>query len=359
MPVNPYRSRNEYSFWKRAVSGVPAFDLDPVVDAPFILGSGEKVATAGSCFAQNIARALQDNAFNYYVAEQAPHHLSAADARAKNYGTYSARYGNVYTTRQLRQLFDRAFGRFEPEMPDWQRADGRFVDPFRPQVEPDGFAGRQEVRAAAEHHLGCVREMLQTLDVFVFTLGLTEGWVLRSNGAVLPIAPGVSGGTWDPDLYEFVNFNVGEVVADLAAALDILRSINPAAKIIITVSPVPLLATFRDQHVLVSNTYSKSVLRVAAEQVAAGLGDVMYFPSFEIITNPSTGSMYFEEDLRSVSQAGVQHVMRVFFKHLTDRASGPTAGENRFDISSEVRKVSTIVCDEEAIETSLEGVAGR
>ena len=201
--------------------------------------------------------------------------------------------------------------------------------------------------------------MLQTLDVFVFTLGLTEGWVLRSNGAVLPIAPGVSGGVWDPDLYEFVNFSVAEVVADLAAALDTLRSINPVAKVILTVSPVPLIATFRDQHVLVSNTYSKSVLRVAAEQVAERFDNVMYFPSFEIITNPSTGSMYFEEDLRSVSQAGVQHVMRVFFKHLTDRATGPTVGENKLDISSEVRKVSKIVCDEEAIETSLAGAAAR
>lgn len=359
MATNPYKGQNPYSFWKKAVSGVPAFDLDPVVEAPFILGNGERVATAGSCFAQNIARALQDNGFNYYVAEQAPHHLSVAEARAGNYGTYSARYGNVYTTRQLRQLLDRALGRFKPELPAWQRADGRFVDPFRPQVEPGGFARQQDVQAAAEHHLGCVREMLQTLNVFVFTLGLTEGWVLRSNGAVLPIAPGVAGGAWDPELYEFVNFNVSEVVADLAASFDTLRSINPTAKIILTVSPVPLIATFRNQHVLVSNTYSKSVLRVAAEQVAECFDNIMYFPSFEIITNPSTGSMYFEDDLRSVSQAGVQHVMRVFFKHLTDRRTGPRVEENKLDISSEVRKVSKIVCDEEAIETSLSGTPAR
>ena len=358
MPTNPYKSQNRYSFWKRAVSAVPAFDLDPVIKAPFTLNSDEKVATAGSCFAQNIARALEDNAFSYYVTERAPQNLSAVEARSRNYGTYSARYGNVYTTRQLRQLMDRALGHFKPDLPAWQRPDGRFVDPFRPQVEPEGFDQERDVRTETEHHLCHVKEMLQTLDVFVFTLGLTEAWIMRSNGAVLPMAPGVSGGIWDPAIYEFVNFGVEEVTADLSAALGTLRSVNPGAKIILTVSPVPLIATFRDQHVLVSNTYSKAVLRVAAEQVAARFDNIMYFPSLEIITNPSAGSMYFEDDLRSVSCAGVEHVMRVFFKHLTSHDTGPTTGENRLDISSEARKVSKIVCDEEAIEAELDEAEG-
>ena len=45
--------------------------LDPVVSAKFTIGRDHKVATAGSCFAQHIARKLQATGFNYFVAEKA------------------------------------------------------------------------------------------------------------------------------------------------------------------------------------------------------------------------------------------------------------------------------------------------
>ena len=46
-----------------------------------------------------------------------------------------------------------------------------------------------------------------------------------------------------------------------------LKRLNPGVRVLLTVSPVPLIATYEPRHVLVSTTYSKSVLRVAAEQV--------------------------------------------------------------------------------------------
>ena len=52
----------------------------------------------------------------------------------------AARYGNVYTTLQLRQLLDRAIGLFEPAERAWSTPHGRWLDPFRPLVDRDGFA---------------------------------------------------------------------------------------------------------------------------------------------------------------------------------------------------------------------------
>ena len=40
----------------------------------------------------------------------------------------------------------RAFGRFKPALDGWTRKDGRFVDPFRPRVHPDGFATALELQ---------------------------------------------------------------------------------------------------------------------------------------------------------------------------------------------------------------------
>jgi len=86
-------------------------------------------------------------------------------------------------------------------------------------------------------------------------------------------------------------------------------------KILLTVSPVPLVATYEKRHVLVSNTVSKSVLRVAADEVERAFDNVIYFPSYEIITSPANSGKYYQDDLRRVTDIGIDHVMRVFSKH--------------------------------------------
>ena len=102
----------------------------------------EKVATLGSCFAQHLSAHIRASGLRYFVAETAPAHLDEPQARALNYGVFSARYGNVYTVRQAVQLFDRAYGRFAPVDDVWAREDW-FVDAFRPQIAPEGFGSRK------------------------------------------------------------------------------------------------------------------------------------------------------------------------------------------------------------------------
>ena len=176
--------------------------------------------------------------------------MSANEALRRNYSMYSCRYGNLYTTAQLLQLIERAYGRFTPQLDHWNRPeDGRFVDPFRPRIEPDGFATLDEMRADRERHLAAVRHMLETMDVFVFTFGHTETWRHKPDGAILQLAPGVAGGDWDPSVYEFYNMTVSEVVRDFLAAVDRIREVNPKVRIVLSVSPVGIIATYEDRHV--------------------------------------------------------------------------------------------------------------
>jgi len=248
----------------------------------------------------------------------------------------------LYTARQLEQLFRRAYGQLEPVDRVWTRVDGRFVDPFRPEIEPDGFATQEEVEQARSEHLAAVRRLFETLDAFVFTLGLTESWRSRVDGSVFPLAPGVTAGVMDATRYEFSNSTAAEVANDLSAFITALRNVNPAAKMLLTVSPVPLIATYEAEHVLSATTYSKAVLRVAAQEVATQFAHVAYFPSFEIVTGAFTRGAYFGDDLRSVTADGVAHVMKLFLKHYGSGGSEAPADpqEQMFDI----------VCEEEALE---------
>jgi hypothetical protein len=188
--------------------------------------------------------------------------------------------------------------------------------------------------------------MFEKMDVIIFTLGLTEAWRSKADGAVFPLAPGVAGGEMDFSLYEFVNFRVQDVVSDLTRFIGLLSERNAGARIILTVSPVPLIATYEEQSALVSTTYSKSVLRAATSEVCSRHQNCAYFPSYEIITGNYTRGAYYEPDLRSITSAGVEHVMRLFLKHYL---GGNDNGDVDRAFLRELHAVSEVVCDEEAI----------
>jgi GSCFA family protein/polysaccharide biosynthesis acetyltransferase WcbI-like protein len=344
---SPYEDLPPSRFWRRAVERVPPAQVDPVGPSPFPIGRGTRIATAGSCFAQSMSRVLERYGYDYYVAEPAPPHFSPEQARTAGYGIFSTRSGNLYTARALLQLFDRAYGELVPHDSAWLRPDGRYADPFRPQIEPDGFATVAELVAARETHLAAVRSMFEQLGILIFTLGLTEAWRATIDGAVFPLAPGVTAGETDPARYEFVNFSAAEVRDDLAAFLARLKHVNPDAKTVLTVSPQPPIATYEPRHVLVSATYTKAALRVAADEIERTHPDVWYFPGYELVASAFNRGAYFARDLRTVTPEGVEHVMRLFLEHGARDEQEPAALDER--MVEENRANLEIVCDEEAI----------
>jgi len=361
---NPYAGKPNYAFWRRAVSGRAPTDVDPVTDVPFRISPTDRVATAGSCFAQHISRTLVSEGFAYLVTEPLP---QTPGAQNENYGVFPARFGNVYTVRQLLQLMQRAYGLYDPAEMVWVGRGGAVVDPFRPRIQAAGFASVEELEADREAHLACVRRMFEACDIFVFTLGLTEGWQAVADGAVVPLAPGVTGGADQAPGYRFVNFDVMSMVADLERFTDMLREINPDVRIILTVSPVPLVATYEDRHVLVSTTYSKSALRVVVDMIARSRPSVAYFPSYEIITGPHAGAGFYEDDLREVRPEGVAYVMSLFRRHFLGGVGNKVAPAETFSpvrkavrssgVSDErlrMRELAAVICDEEAITEDLD-----
>jgi hypothetical protein len=349
---NPYRGLPAERFWSRSVALAPPGGIDPVGSVEFQIGRDDRVATMGSCFAQHISRHLESSGYPYFVTEDTPAGVSDEEGQVRGYRVFSARFGNVYTVRQARQLFDRAFGELEPVDEVWPLGD-RFVDPFRPRIEPDGFATPGALLADRALHLDAVRRMFVESDVLVFTLGLTEGWESTRDGAVVPLAPGVHGGDLRDGTFRFVNFTAAAVTEDLEGFVARVRSVNPTCRIVLTVSPVPLVATFEDRHVLVSNTVSKAALRVAADAVTRNHDLVTYFPSYEIIAGSAAGAGYFEPDLRSVSERGVGHVMRVFATHLLQGGAGEAERTPAEQLWVPSPAAGSIVCDEETIETVM------
>ena len=114
---------------------------------------------------------------------------------------------------------------------------------------------------------------------------------------------------------------------------------------ILTVSPVPLTATYSKAHILVANTHSKSILRSAAAQLSTS-NNIDYFPSYEIVTNPRNILNAYNANLRSIKDETIELVMKHFFdqhpifkkrniSHHLKRKNKPEKTQVREDIQCE------------------------
>ena len=313
--MHPYKDLDESKFWATAVANKNFLEISGLWAPKFQISPHDRVTTFGSCFAQHIGRSFAQRGFNWMDMEPAPEQLSEASRKKFNYGVFSARTGNIYTTSLFRQWTEWALGEKTPPDEVWEK-DGRYYDPFRPNIEPNGFKSVEELARTRARTIQAFRDAVTTTDILVFTLGLTESWFNEPFGYEYPMCPGTVAGEFREAEHTFVNQKFGFILDNLKTTLKKIRSENPKLRVLLTVSPVPLTATKSKNHVLVATMESKSILRAVAGQLCQGQSYIDYFPSYEIINSPVFRGAFFDANQRTVSSAGVQHVMNLFFKDL-------------------------------------------
>lgn len=349
MEMNPYSDLPKSAFWKTGVAQEDPYAIENIYKKKFNIPSTARIATAGSCFAQHITCHLKRNGYNVLDVEPPPPGLPENLHKKFGFSMYSARYGNIYTVRQLLQLAREVIGDWTPQSYIWER-NGKYYDALRPAVEPEGLNSPEEVVEHRAYHINRVKELFVSLDLLIFTLGLTEMWVHKQSGTVYPTAPGTLIGTYDNNIYAFMNAQFGDVIGDFNHFQGVLQKIRGGKpfKVLLTVSPVPLTATASGKHVLVSTIYSKAVLRSVAGQLSTNQDHIDYFPSFELATNPRMHSTGFAENLRSVKYETVELIMKHFF------AENPIdANPNRTVITPSIgsnNNMDTLQCEEALME---------
>lgn len=359
---NPYLSQPTKAFWSRAVSrNFEAATLANNSDGSSVFSSDDRVVSAGSCFASNLIPWIEEAGLEYIRTEELPLPFQVLEENL-GYRNFSAAYGNIYTARHLRQLYEEALGIRKPIEDRWY-LDGKVIDPFRPGLAFPAYTD-YEFDLLRKQHLDATAQAFHSASVFVFTLGLTEAWRSRADGSVFPACPGTISGTYDESSHEFVNFTADEIAEDTLSFITLVREKNPGLKFVITVSPVPLVATATASHVLVASTYSKAVLRVAAERICKEASNVVYFPAFEIITGPQAPYEFFERDRRNVSKDGVSVVMEALLNGIDfkssktgeqDSQSKKTSSMSKFSkLTTEIsRRISKAECDEAMMDPNL------
>jgi hypothetical protein len=257
-----------------------------------------KIVSMGSCFARNIALELMRRKYNYIVTELP-------------FSEFSAHWGQVFNTACMRQIFQYTFSDQWNPICRWWPKDDKVQDPFRRNILYD----RESCEETFAMHRQASSMALKNADIVILTLGLIETWRDKRDGMTYYRVPSPS--VFNRDIHEFHVQGMEECVNDLDRIRKILKENNKNSQLIVSVSPVPLFATFRkDTDVISANTFSKATLRVAAEYFSRQHQDVFYFPSYEIVTQMLINP--WEPDGRHVTNNAIVEIMDTFleyFKH--------------------------------------------
>ncbi|HEY5410950.1 MAG TPA: GSCFA domain-containing protein, partial [Caulobacteraceae bacterium] len=213
--------------------------------SPFITRD-TAITSFGSCFAHHVTDYLLQHGFN-------------VQGRDLGLQAHIVRFGEgMVNTFAIRQQIEWGLG-------------------VREFPERLWFGPNKEIASLDPEVRDVTRSMIEKTEVFIITLGLSEIWYDKVSGEAFWRA--IPAEMFDPERHGFRLSTVHENKSNLKEIIRLISSARPNAKIIFTLSPVPLLATFRPVSCLTASSVSKAVLRVAIDEVVRSAGDnVFYFP---------------------------------------------------------------------------------
>ena len=234
-----------------------------------------KFFTMGSCFARNLSKSLKSSG---YVSR----HMEISE------------YINTTFANKV--------------FVDWL-SEARVSDAIRDRIMellPEGWS--------KENTLQVIRDS----DVFILTLGVAAAFFDRTTGEFVLPRPSALNSRALAEKYLFRTASVKENVDNVLYLINFIRSIAPDIKVVVTVSPVPLLASFEYESAVQADCLSKSTMRLVAHEVVnnSNLSNILYWPSFEVFRwAASNASDYFAADDGAawhVSEEKVAGTVRAF-----------------------------------------------
>lgn len=223
---------------------------------PKFLSKKTRFFTMGSCFARNLAKSLDKSGY---------------PARHMEISEY------INTTFANRVFVDWLSG---------AEIDGAFGERIA-ELLPEGWSKDGTL------------QIIKDADVFILTLGVAPAFFDRVTGDFVLPRPSALNSRVLAEKYLYRTTTVKENVDNVLYLIDFVRSISPRIKLVVTVSPVPLIASFEFESAVQADCLSKSTMRLVAHEVVnnSNIENILYWPSFEVFRwAGSNASDYYAAD---------------------------------------------------------------
>lgn len=279
------------------------------IDNSFTFDRSDRIMTIGSCFAREIEKRLQQFGFDLPM-------LDVTLSKEERASTVANDFANKYTAPSIGYEFAWAFNaaaRPAPEDLFLEVEDGLWHDPHLiHNMQPAPLERVIERRAMVED----AYRQLPTCRIVVITLGLAEAWYDHRTGLHLNGAPPTPVLRRDPERFSLDLLAYEEILDALTAIHALVKQHgHPQVRMLVTVSPVPMKATFTGLDAIQANTYSKAVQRAAVEAFVRAHDDVDYFPSYEIATLSDRALAYERDNIHVTPVLVGQIIDRVLEKY--------------------------------------------
>lgn len=284
-----------------------------------VLTRGRRVFAIGSCFARRIESALIDTGV-----------MCLSDSKQVKGGGYALfgvgwDFWNKYNTysilNEVRWALEPA-SEF-PETALVEVGEGCFWD-YHLHLGRYRNLDKEIVRHSKgtllEFHRSVTNlfQRIREAQVIIVALGLNEVWFDRATQLYLNDPPSRAVVERYPDRFVFEIPDVDANLQNLEALYTLVRTYGPTdAPIFVTISPVPLAATFSGEDVLVANALSKATLRYVARAWTSLHSDIIYFPAYEMVMN-SARELVWEPDRIHVSDVFARQIAQHFLKLYSD-----------------------------------------
>ncbi|MBF8651235.1 GSCFA domain-containing protein [Pseudomonas putida] len=266
----------------------------------FKLPLSGKYFTIGSCFARNVENSLRSAGINV---------LSTIDKLPGDYfeigGESRSGYQNVYTPGAILEAVKLAST--ESPYTAIVGSEEKSIDLLTSGLKPLDLGTVRTIRES----LIKMYSMLPDADALIITLGYNESWYHLPSQTYINRTPSHVSLRRKIDDFEFELLDYAKSFELVDSAINRVHKLAPNCKVILTVSPVPLSATFSNKDIVTANQLSKSTLRVIASAISEKYAHVDYFPSYEIIMNSERSKTFLDDGIHVRAEA-VNNVIRQF-----------------------------------------------
>lgn len=236
----------------RQPSAIPDYVIQGLAPDEKFVTKDTAIVAFGSCFASNISNYLNSRGYNVL--------------NRGNNDAYVTKLGDgMVNTYAILQQFQWAWENKAPTVAVWH---GK---------KAEDFAQSEDVRLET-------KALFDAADFFIITLGLSELWYDEPSGEVFWRA--VPKSAYEPGRHKFRAATHAETLANLHHIYTLIRRHRPHARVLFSVSPIPLTATFRQISCLAADAVSKATIRSALDEFLSSHGQsdgVYYFPSYEAV----------------------------------------------------------------------------
>jgi hypothetical protein len=241
---------------------------------PFTISHQDRIMTIGSCFSEHIGQYFGRYKFHININP----------------------FGQQYNPYSISNAINRLLSRLP-----YTEADLIQQDELYHSYDYHGDfskAGKEETLTYINTNLSIAAEALKQTSVLFLTFGTSHYFRLRESGKVVSNCHKVPGRAFDFELMK-----PDEIVHELENSLTSLWGINPAVKVILTVSPVRYFAFGHYE-----NSVSKAHLFTAIHALREKYPQLYYFPAYELVMDDLRDYRFFADDMLHPGQQAISYV---------------------------------------------------